>query len=192
VGEKPRWTRERVRVAEALDDLPLTRRGLETGELNWSSVRELTRVATPATEIEWLEAAKQRTARQLEDLVSGRRTGDLPSDPPNPRLERHVLSFEVSGEVLATFREAAAKLRREADGPMSEEEALLLMARQVLVGPGDAGKSSYQIAVTVCEGCGRGFQRGSGGVRPWRIFWFRGGCFLPPKSRGSSATAAVG
>lgn len=161
LGEKPRWTRERLRVAEALEGLPLTRRELGKGELHWSAVRELTRVATAATEAEWIEAAQGRTARQLEELA-GRGPGDRPGDPANPELRRHVLHFEVSGEVLATFREAAAKLRRDADGPLSEEEALLLMARQVLAGPSDAGKSSYQLAVTVCERCGRGFQQGAG------------------------------
>lgn len=162
LGEKPRWTRERLRVAEVLEDLPLTRRELGAGKLNWSAARELVRVATPDTESEWLLAAKQCTARQLEELVSGRQPGDEPCDPADPHLRRHVLSFEVSGEVLATFREATAKLRRDADDPLSEEEALLLMARQVLAGSSDSGKSSYQIAVTVCEGCGRGFQQGSG------------------------------
>jgi HNH endonuclease len=73
-----------------------------------------------------------------------------------------VLRFEVSGEVLATFREALAKLRREADGALDDDAALLLMARQVLGGPVDEGRASYQVAITVCEACQRAEQTGRG------------------------------
>jgi hypothetical protein len=37
-----------------------------------------------------------------------------------------------------------------------------LMPRAVLEGPSDSGKSSYQLALTVCEHCGRGTVQGSG------------------------------
>jgi hypothetical protein len=43
------------------------------------------------------------------------------------------------------------KLRREADGSLDDDAALLLMARHVLGGPVDAGRASYQVAITVCE-----------------------------------------
>src|SRR3954469_20153756 len=46
-GHKPRSTQERLRVAEALEQLPLMIRALELGTLHWCAVRELTRVAVP-------------------------------------------------------------------------------------------------------------------------------------------------
>jgi hypothetical protein len=73
-----------------------------------------------------------------------------------------VLRFEVSGEVLASMREALSKLRRDAGEPLDDDAALLLMARAVLEGPTDSGKSSYQLALTVCERCRRGTVQGSG------------------------------
>jgi hypothetical protein len=76
--------------------------------------------------------------------------------------KRHVLSFEVSGEVLATFREAQGKIRRDAAGPLDDDDVLLLFARHVLEGPKEEGRSSYQIAFTVCEQCGKGMQHGRG------------------------------
>jgi hypothetical protein len=79
----------------------------------------------------------------------------LPSAPKTVAAERHVLRFEVSGEVLATFREALSQLRREAAGSLDDDAALLLMARQVLGGPVDEGRASYQVAMTVCETDGR-------------------------------------
>src|SRR5687767_13425213 len=63
-GYSPRTTQEKLRVAEELEELPETAAALETGTVNWSTVRELTRVATAETEKEWLEAAKGKTVRQ--------------------------------------------------------------------------------------------------------------------------------
>jgi hypothetical protein len=113
-GYKPRWTDERLRVAEALEELPALEQSLRDGAINWSAARELTRVATGESEQAWLDAARGCTVRQIEELVSGLAVGDLPQSPRNPALERHVLRFEVTAEIYATFREVIAKLRRDA------------------------------------------------------------------------------
>ncbi len=155
-GYSPRWTAEKLRVAEALEALPHLSRALAEGVLPWSSVRELTRVATPETESEWLTCAKGRTARDVERLVSGHPVGTRPDDPGDPSARRHVLRFEVSGEVLAAFREALAELVRQTGGRLDDEAALFLMARRILGGPVDAGQSSYQMALTVCPHCATG------------------------------------
>jgi hypothetical protein len=161
-GYSPRLTHDKLRVAAALEGLPQLAQALREGAATWSSVRELTRVATPETERAWLGAASGRTAHQVERLVSGHRTGDLPSAPKTAGAERHVLRFEVSGEVLATFREALTKLRRDANGSLDDDAALLLMARNVLGGPVDGGRASYQVAMTVCQACQRATQTGRG------------------------------
>src|SRR5690348_3304130 len=77
-GYGARVTQERLRVAEALEALPATARELKAGRVSFSAVREVTRVATPNTEREWLEMAQRRTVRELEQLVSGHRPGSLP------------------------------------------------------------------------------------------------------------------
>jgi hypothetical protein len=161
-GYAPRLTHEKLRVAEALESLPELAVALEKGQASWSSVRELTRVATANTEQKWLDAARGRTVREVERMVSGRKRGSLPTDPADPMAERHVLRFEVSGEVLATFRDAMAKLRREAGGALDDDAALLLMARQVLGGPTDEGRASYQVELTLCEACQKAWQHGHG------------------------------
>jgi hypothetical protein len=161
-GYRPRFTQERLRVAEALEELPELARSLRDGELSWSAVRELTRVSTLTTERSWIAAARGRSLRDVEKLVSGRKPGDRPSDPASPEAKRHTLRFEVSADVLATFRDAMAKLRRETGGKLDDDEALLLMARQVLGGPTDSGRSSYQVSVSVCERCKQGFAQGGG------------------------------
>jgi hypothetical protein len=69
-GYGPRLTQDKLRVAETLEELPDIARELEHGAVTFSAARELTRVATAATEKEWLAAAKGRTVRELEQLVS--------------------------------------------------------------------------------------------------------------------------
>jgi hypothetical protein len=154
-GYAPRLTYEKLRVAEALETLPEVMQALRDGAVSWSCVRELTRVATPESESTWLARARGRTVREVEKLVSGHRRGSLPDDPAEPSAERHVLRFEVSGEVLATFRAAMTKIRTEAGGPLDDDAALLLLARQVLGGPSDDGRASYQLELSVCEQCQR-------------------------------------
>ncbi len=161
-GYSPRWTLEKLRVAESLERLPETRKALVDGSLRWSAVRELTRVATPETETDWLGMAAGKTARDIERLVSGHALGSEPGDAPDPAAGRHVIRFEVSGQTLASFREAMAKVRRDAGEPLDDDALLLLLARQVLGGPGDEGRASYQVSLSVCEHCRRGFQAGKG------------------------------
>ena len=44
--------------------------------------RELSRVVVPSTEAVWLEHARGKCLREIEDAVSQRAPGDLPTDPP--------------------------------------------------------------------------------------------------------------
>jgi hypothetical protein len=159
-GYTPRQTAERLRVARALEDLPTTRRALNDGQISWSAVREVTRVATSDTENEWLEAVRHKNVRQIEAMVAGLAVGDLPGDVSKKHLQRHVLRIEVSAETWATYRDAIAHLQRQAGGGLGEDAALLTMARQVLGGPKDDARASYQVAMTVCPG--RGQQEGRG------------------------------
>jgi hypothetical protein len=136
-----------------------------------SAVRELTRVAVQETEREWLDAARGKSVRQLEELVAGKRFGDTPAAPSDPSLRRHVLRFEVEGETLALFRRAVAELRQRlgsapigarASEWLSDDAVLLEMARLVLGGPHDEGRASYQVAMNICGQCGGGNVDGGG------------------------------
>jgi hypothetical protein len=77
-------------------------------------------------------------------------------------LARHVLRFEVTADAFAVFREAMSHLRRASDARPDDDASLLAMARAVLGGPRDEGRSSYQIALSVCSECGRGAQPAAG------------------------------
>jgi len=165
-GYKPRSTQEKLRVAEALEELPELSLALEQGTLHWSAARELTRVAVPENERAWLAVAQGKSVRQLEELVAGKGTGDDPSSPQRASERRHVLRFEVAPETFALFREALTTLRHSPDGVLDDDAALLALARLALGGPRDEGRASYQIAITVCAACGRGHQPSNGELVP--------------------------
>jgi len=162
LGYSPRATREKLRVAEALDSLPRTTRALELGTLSWCAARELTRVATPDTETTWLDAANGKTTRELEHLVAGKRPGDLPPQPGDPEPpRRHLLHFEVSPETFGTFRQAMQALRHAAGGHLEDDALLLAMARQVLGAP-DENRTIHRISYEMCPSCRQGAQLAAG------------------------------
>lgn len=69
----PRSAREHVRVGRALAGLPAVRERFRRGELSYSKVRAITRIATAEIEAELVEMARFATAAQLEGLVRGYR-----------------------------------------------------------------------------------------------------------------------
>src|SRR5467141_2063930 len=75
-GLDPGAARERVRVARALGSLPRLAHALARGELSYSKVRALTRVATPETEERLLAVGRAGTADHVERIVRGWRRMD--------------------------------------------------------------------------------------------------------------------
>jgi hypothetical protein len=61
--------REKVRTARALQKLPQISAAMERGEISYSNVRAITRVATPANEHYFLQIALHGTAHHVETLV---------------------------------------------------------------------------------------------------------------------------
>jgi hypothetical protein len=111
--------REQVRVARRLEELPAIRAAFGRGQLSFSQVRAMTRVATPETQEELLEIAEHATASQLETLI---------------RRYRGVLEVEL-GEADASFRRRFVTCRHDDDGSLliearlpAEEGALVLTA----------------------------------------------------------------
>src|SRR5438874_12641406 len=76
VGLEPGAAREHVRVARALGSLPQLREALARGELSYSKVRALTRVATPETEERLVAVGRAGTAEHVELIVRGWRRMD--------------------------------------------------------------------------------------------------------------------
>ncbi len=161
-GYGPKTAAERLRVAQALEELPAMREALKAGGLPWTALREMTRVAVPATEAEWLQVCGGKTVRQVEELVAGLAPGDRPTDPSRDDARRRVVRYEVAAETFALLRDARGAVEREAGHSVSDDDFMLMLARRALGGPTEEGRASYQIALTVCERCDRGWQQGHG------------------------------
>jgi hypothetical protein len=162
LGYTPKAASERLRVAGALEEMPEMTAALMESRLPFSAVRELTRVATPETEEEWIKAAQGRTLREIEPMVAGRRRGALPETPPDPALIQHKLFLEVSAETKALMREVFRLVRQEAGCHLTDDEVLAQIARAVLGGSDRKGRASYQIALTVCPRCDQAAMLGGG------------------------------
>ncbi|HBR27394.1 MAG TPA: HNH endonuclease [Rhizobiales bacterium] len=116
----PRSAREHVRIAHALEELPLVREKFSHGELSYSKVRAITRIATPETEDELVEMARFATAAQLDRLVRGfRRAVSLESAEAAHR--DRFLSWEWDEDGSLCFRGRLAP----------EDGALFLQAVEV-------------------------------------------------------------
>jgi len=68
--------REKVRTALALTTLPKTKTAFQKGELSFSKVRALTKIATPKNESFLLNIAEYGTAHHMEKLIKSYRTVD--------------------------------------------------------------------------------------------------------------------
>jgi hypothetical protein len=179
IGLQPGAAREHVRVARALGILPLLAQALARGELSYSKVRELTRVATPENETQLLAVGRAGTAEHVARLVRGWRRMDGKAETEEAARQHtsralHVYqdedgSVRVRGRLapevgavllkaLAAGREALYQQRREtapeADPPTMEQQqadALALLAETALHQGLDPGAPAerYQVVVHV-------------------------------------------
>ncbi len=98
--------REKVRVARALAELPHLSSAMQRGELSYSKVRALTRVATPANESELLDFARCATAEHVERLVRAWRRVDRVAEAADDtrRHERRHLETWVDDDGMVVIR----------------------------------------------------------------------------------------
>jgi hypothetical protein len=178
MGYSPRAALERLRVANAIEELPVIADAMDQGSLSFSGARELTRIVTPQTQEAWLDAAADKSSRQIEEMVRGHKPGDLPSDAPDPSLRTKVLRFEVKLATAELERQALRKLEKERGEKLDNDAFIRALFLRVLEETGATvsgamasgptaseprndgrpdGRSRYQIAVTVCRECKRGW-----------------------------------
>ncbi len=121
-----RSAREWVRVAHALEVLPVISLAFSRGELSYSKVRALTRIATAQTEDDLLVFARHGTAAHLERLVSGyRKCAPIDLQDVNTAYEKRnvewhyvedgslLIKARLSAEEGALVIEAIQKVREE-------------------------------------------------------------------------------
>src|SRR5579883_3198671 len=128
--------REKMRVAIALGSLPAIDDALRRGEVSYSKVRAMTRVATAANESALLQIARASTASQLEAVVSLYRQ----QQPPPVEVEKRRMRLRTTADGMVrvdlklTPDEAAlvAKACALAANGGDHAAGLTAMAEQVL------------------------------------------------------------
>jgi hypothetical protein len=170
-----RSAREKVRVARALDDLPLICEAFSRGEVSYSKVRAMTRIATAATEADLLTFARHGTTQHVEKIVRGYRRS-LPLEQAERRHERRFLEErygddgsativarldpeeaalvmealrKVQDEVRAVRRAAEQREDGSAEPPVDRAEALVELARRELSGARTGASTGDRYTVMV-------------------------------------------
>jgi hypothetical protein len=199
MGYTQRGAIERLRVAKAIEEMPQLGEAMNQGDLSFSGARELSRVITPETQQEWIDAAQDKNVRQIEEMVSGHKPGDRPTDEPDERLKTKVIRHEVKLSVAELESRARKALQRQRGSSVDDSdfmeacfkavldqiEAARSQAKTVNKAPenrattlSDSGfpfggrvlseaeidrhlAPRYQVAVTRCESCKRGWQHGA-------------------------------
>ena len=115
--------REKVRVAHALEALPQISEAFRAGEVSYSKVRAMTRVATPKNESTLLKYARHATAAHVETLVRKYRGQQV-------RLERARANAQQARRALRYYWDADGSFVIKARLP-AEEGARVLKALEL-------------------------------------------------------------
>ena len=170
-GLSVRAIRERVRVGQALRELPRIEGALVEGQLSYSRVREVTRVATAETEAQWFEAAVELPMRVLERRVVEAGGGDGGGKDDDGGSGAAVswanadtvdVRLRMGAAAWAMLERAMEGARRAAEGTalLTDAEALEAVARDALCRQeeGEGGEPSdprRNVVLYECQLCGR-------------------------------------
>jgi hypothetical protein len=148
VGLDAGAAREKMRVARALGALPALSESLRRGEISYSKVRALTRIATPANERDLLNFARAGTAAHVEKLVRGMRRVDRTAERDRDKRRhdaRYLRAYtDEDGMVVVTGRlepEAGAALLRALDAGVEA-----LYGPRCIKAPGEAAAATGDTA----------------------------------------------
>lgn len=145
LGIAPRTLEDDARVMTLLDALPALRAALEHGEIGWTTVRTLVRVATRENDASLLEYAGTMTTRKLEAFVRELETTGTPSadqadssagavetgnaENTDPEVRLRIV---VSRTGRRLFRVAHELASRSAGAPLNAAQSLELVLAEAM------------------------------------------------------------
>ena len=130
-----REAREMRRVARELQALPVLNAAAEQGDLGWSHLREVVRVAVPETEEAWLEAARTYAWKVFHRLVSQAIRGDLPGEASQAaEAEQVEVRLLLSPEQVEVYSAGLARLSRRFGRLVDPAEAVEYAFAELLAG----------------------------------------------------------
>ena len=170
----PAAAREQVRVARRLRELPGIRAAFGRGELSYSQVRALSRVATPELEEGLLELARHATAAQLEVVL---------------RAYRGVVARELSA-AERTHGERYVVCEHDGDGALLIRARLPAEEGALVVAALEAARDSLRAGSTRSRSAGEPPPAASG-QRPERAPLHQARVEVPTAGRAVSAGAPL-
>jgi len=125
--------REKVRTARALGSLPLIDAAFRDGDLSYSKVRALTRIATPENEAVLLDHARRTSAEGVEQIVRSLKQQESLEDVQalirSRSLSTHwdetgalIIQGRLTPEQGEVFLKALAKATESADGDSGNDQ----------------------------------------------------------------------
>jgi 5-methylcytosine-specific restriction endonuclease McrA len=155
-----------INMSNKLEVLPETKNAVAKGEIEWTKVKEVARVATPETEVQWLAEAKKSSRREfIEKTKQARQIAinessqqpDLIEVPALPKAEPKISkSFSFSVEQMERFNVLIEKLCK--NGETGTNEELLLKALELITSENSIrmeSAPSTQIVIRHCPECGK-------------------------------------
>ena len=105
-----------IHLARGLEKLPEIESAFHQGEVPWTKIREIARIATPQTERVWLKAARELSCRDLEEEVRQKKRGDRPGGGLKARRTFVEAKFRFTPEEWAFWGKAFRKIKGEIPG----------------------------------------------------------------------------
>ena len=124
-----------IRLARQLDNLPIVREAVASGELGYTKAREIISVATPETQDEWLKAAKGTRKDLINEVKKVKRAAKvdpgqgelLPSSPTVVAPRELPVRFQVDLTPEQEARRAAMVERLHKLGGVPTDRAELML-----------------------------------------------------------------
>src|SRR5688572_20539137 len=128
-----------LRVGRKLEILVELDEAFARGEIGWSKVREICRVATPETERAWLLYAKSHNMREIEHAVARKKEGDSPPKEGEPGGLQTFLNvmYRLTPTAKLAWETALAKVFSEFPKGATIHEVLTYIAETMLHTPRD-------------------------------------------------------
>ncbi len=140
-------TAQFTRLAGVMEELPVLREAVTSGELTWTKAREVAKVASPKTEGQWVEKARRSSSRQLEKKVRKARA----RAKARPKGGQQVLDIQAGGkeeievpvsvnlrfspEEFARWEAMLEKIRKQSGGCDRPEQLVLAALADLAEGP---------------------------------------------------------
>ena len=132
LGLPVKEARRLVLVSRELEALPYLRMLANEGQIDWSKLREIVRVATAETEREWADLCGNHTYAEIENLVARSQRGEIPPDQPTANGPRSVVNLCFEPDQMTVVQRGLQLMCQLSGRRLSMTEAIELVFAEKL------------------------------------------------------------